>query len=84
MFIWLVDLPDAPELMEISLDDEKLDDQLGGDPEKGLVDDPGMGQPKVEQGVKDTGSTVFGDEMSNSFDLNEKPKDEYDSDYDSL
>jgi len=43
-----------------------------------------MGQPKVEQGVKDTGSTVFGDEMSNSFDLNEKPKDEYDSDYDSL
>ena len=56
----LVDLPNTPELIKISSDDEEPDHQLEGNPEEepkeevleeDFIEEPGMGQPDAKQAL---------------------------------
>jgi len=75
----VVDLLNTPQLIEINSNDEKHDDQLKGELKEEPIEDPG-----VEQGIKDAGSAMSGDDMSSGSDTSEEPEDEYDWDYGSL
>ena len=71
----LMDLPDTPELIKISSDNEELVDQLEDDLEEDPKEDPEMEQPHLEHGIDDVDSTVFGNDMGSSSNLDEKPDD---------
>ena len=80
-----VDLPDTLELIEISSNDEEPDDQFDSDPkeedpEEYPVEDPGMAQPDVEQGIEDVRSAQSN--TNSSSDSGEEPEYEFDSNYD--
>ena len=75
-----MEIPDTPELVEISLDDEQeeeLEEVPKEEPEDDIKEDPVMGEPSVDHGIEDTKSAMFGDGID-SYDLGEKPIDEFD------
>ena len=70
----VVDLLDTPELVVLSFDDEPMEEESQEDSK----DDPKLGEPKVDHGVKDLKWVV----SDSSFNSGEEYEDEFNLDYD--
>jgi len=77
----VVELPNTPEMVVLSSDNKPIEEESKEGLDEDLKEDPKMGVPKVEHGVRDVESVVSGDDTGSSFDSGEEPRDKFNSDY---
>jgi len=71
----VTELPDTPESIVLSSDDEPMDEDT--------QEDLKMGQPDTNDNTEDVELIVFGNDTDSSFNSGKELVDEFDSDYDS-